>query len=304
MFTQLPVLLPSKRIELSTCAWEVRAWVRERVGLGSHLQWSGRKRRIFFYYHCELQVLWRQAVGFWPLAKSEQLERGGLEIRGRSWIRPKAPWNNNWWYVLSGFVVLGSVMILCWVSYQNCGSAIACSKPCWQAGITRALHLCRWEQIQWVWPKTLVEFKLVVSYYSLTSWLNIGTYIHAYRAFIHVVCKSKEYDCNAFVSIYWCPLVLDWKPTVRFQSGQPFHPLGGCGVEWAGVLCWCLSSYFHLGSPAFSWAAEMGFFTSYWIVKANKSIFHLLLCTMVGFWSKYWKQIFSSSWTMPDLFLV
>lgn len=48
----------------------------------------------------------------------------------------------------------------------------------------------------------LVEFKLVVSYFSLTSWLNIGTYIRAYRAFIHVVCKSKEYDCNAFVSIY------------------------------------------------------------------------------------------------------
>lgn len=135
-------------------------------------------------------------------------------MRGRSWIRPRAPWNHNWSlsYMLSGFVVLGS-MILCWVSYQNCGSAVACSKPCWQAGITQALHLCRREQIRWVWPKNLVEFKLVVSYFSLKRWLNIGAHIHTYiptEFLFHVVCKSKEYDCNAFVSIYWCPLVLGW----------------------------------------------------------------------------------------------
>lgn len=138
------------------------------------------------------------------------------------------------------------------------------------------------------------------------------TYIHTELLF-HVVCKSKEYDCNAFVSILLMSFGFGWKPTVKFQSVQPSHPVGGCGVEfvyatavvrmsWSPVLVSVLLLV--LGSPVFSWAIEMGFFTSCWIVKANKTVFHLLLWTMVVVWSKYWKQIFSSSWTMPGLFLV
>lgn len=124
--------------------------------------------------------------GFWPSVISEQLERWGLEMEERSLITPKASWNLNCSlsYILSGFVVLGGIMILCWVRYQYCGSGITYSKPCWQSGITQALQLCRWEQIGCIWPKTLVEFKLVVSYFSFTRWLNIDTYIHTHRAFI------------------------------------------------------------------------------------------------------------------------
>lgn len=176
------LMLPHSHSCLFSCPVkeEEQSWapVRERFGnrwvrdlswvVWLPVEWE-KKENFLLYHHCELWVLWRRAVEFWPLEKSEQLERGQLEMRRRSWFRPKAPWNDNWSlsYILSGFVVLGS-MILCWVSYQNCGNAIAYSKPCWQAGITQALHLCRWEQIQWVWPETLVEFKLVVSYFSLT----------------------------------------------------------------------------------------------------------------------------------------
>lgn len=88
------------------------------------------------------------------------------------------------------------------------------------------------------------------------------------KLLFHMVCKSKEYDCNAFVSIYWCPLVLDWKPTMRFQNGQPSHPLRGCEVgfvyattvlrmSWGPVL---VSVLLYLSSLVFSWTTEMGFF--------------------------------------------
>lgn len=111
---------------------------------------------------------WRQAVGFWPSVISEEQERWGLEMEERSLITPEAPGNLNCSlsYVLSGFVVLGGIMILCWVRYQDCGSGITYSKPCWQSGITQALQLCGWEQIGCVRLKTLVEFKLVVSCFS------------------------------------------------------------------------------------------------------------------------------------------
>lgn len=165
-------------------------WVRERVGLGwvaCSSRGMGEERELpTLLPPPELQGRWRQTVGFQPSVISDQLERWGLETEERSPVTPKTPWNLNCSlsYMRSGLVVLGDIMILCWVRYQYCGSGITYSEPCWQSGITQALQLCRWEQIGCVQPKTLVEFKLVVSSFSFTRWLNIDMYIHIHRAFI------------------------------------------------------------------------------------------------------------------------
>lgn len=158
--------------------------------------------------------------------------------------------------MLGGFVVLGDSMFLRWVRHQYCESGITYSKPCWQSGITEALQLCGWEQIGCLWPKTLVEFKLVVSHFKFTRWLNIDTYIKYTQSFqvFHVLCKCKEYDWKVLVSVHCCPLILNWKATARSQSWRPSHPFGGCGVQFVCAATLVRMSCARVCSVTYLWA--------------------------------------------------
>lgn len=168
--------------------WE---WLRERVGL-VWVACSSRGMGEEGEFPTLLPPPWTASAA---KASTSVLALSNIRVDGKLRVRngreipditPKALWNLNCFlsYILSGFVVLGGIMILCWVRYRYCGSGITYSKPCWQSGITKALQLCRWEHIGCVWPKTLVEFKLVVSYFSITRWLNIDAYIHTHWAFV------------------------------------------------------------------------------------------------------------------------
>lgn len=140
------------------------------------------------------------------------------------------------------------------------------------------------------------------------------TYIPTELLF-HMVCKSKEYDCKAFVSICWCPLVLDWKPTVRFQSGQPSHPLGGCGVEfvyattvlrmsWGPVLVVSVLLLMS-GQSSVQLSYRNGLFYQLLNSKNKQKYFSFAIMNHGKVvWRKYLLRFLVPVATMPDLFLI